>query len=76
MTDDDGWSALHLAVSQGHLELFEYLIEKGCDIYRRTNNGTNGLHIAASNGHLRLCKVLVKDYKFDIHIADDNGCSG
>ena len=75
MTDDDGWSALHFTAEAGNVELFQYLIEKGCDVYKRKRDSENCLHIAAWKVHLRLCKVLVKSYKFDIHTDDDNGCS-
>ena len=73
--DDSGRSALHFAVGEGHLELFQYLVENGCDVYRRTRDGRDCVHIAARYGHLRLCEMLVKSYEFNIHLADDNGCS-
>ena len=75
MSDDNGWSALHFAVTLGNLELFQYLVEKGCDVYRETKDGMNCLHIAADNGHLDLCKVLLKNYNFSLEVIDHNGVS-
>ena len=75
MTDTKGWNALHYATKSGNLELFHFLIQKGSDVYSKTNIRNNCLHIAASNGRLKLFKILVKVYKFDIFMKDNRGWS-
>ena len=73
MTDVKGWNALHYAVKSGNLELFRFFIEKGCDVYSKTNINSNCLHITASNGRLKLFKTLIESYNFDIFMKDDRG---
>ena len=73
MNNDDGKSVIHDAASNGDLELFQYLIEKGCDVYKKCKDGRDCLHIAASNGRFRLCKVLLENYNFDLNMSDDDG---
>ena len=75
MTDVKGWNALHYAAKSGNLELFHFFIQKGSDVYNKTNINSNCLHIAASNGRLNLFKTLVEDFKFDIFMKDDRGWS-
>mmetsp|Transcript_302 Transcript_302/g.571 ORF Transcript_302/g.571 Transcript_302/m.571 type:complete len:488 (-) Transcript_302:1111-2574(-) len=40
--DGNGWTALHEAVRGGHIQVAQYLIDKGLDINFRTHNGTGG----------------------------------
>ena len=71
--DDDGLAVLHNAALAGDLELFQYLIENGSDVFSKTKNGRSCLHIAAEEGYLKICRVLLENYKFDVHERDDNG---
>ena len=71
--DDDGLAVLHSAALGGDLELFQYLIQNGSDVYSKTKNGRSCLHIAAEEGHLRICRVLLENYNFDVHERDDDG---
>ena len=73
--DDDGKCVLHYAAENGDLEFFQFLVEKDSNVYRQTTIGTNCLHIAARNDNFRLCKVLLENYKFDLHLKDENGWS-
>ena len=43
------------------------------DICVENNRGSNSLHIAALSGHLNLCKILIAEYKFNVHMADNQG---
>ena len=71
--DDDGLAVLHSAALGGDLELFQYLIKNGSDVFSKTKNGRSCLHIAAEEGHLRICRVLLQNYNFDVHERDDDG---
>ena len=71
--DKDGWTALHFSARNGVIELFTYFINMGSDINLKTNDGKNCLHIAALHGHLNLCRKLKYEYKYDVHITDNNG---
>ena len=73
LTDAKGWNALHYAAKSGNSELFGLFIQKGSDVYSKTNINSNCLHITASNGRLKLFKTLVEAYKFDIFMKDDRG---
>ena len=74
LADDDGWTVLHHAAKSGNLDLFQYLIGKGSDVFSKTKDKQNScLHIAAVNRHVDLCKTLVEIYYLDILLADDDG---
>ena len=72
-TDNSGWTALHFSSLNGSYELVKYFVEKGTDIFLKTNDGRNCLHIGAEHGHLSLCKKLIKKHNFDIHLANNAG---
>ena len=73
--DDYGYTVLLRAAGGGDSELFQYLIQKGGDIFSKTKDGRNCLHIAAQEGHLKICTTLLQTYNFDIHERDDDGWS-
>ena len=73
MADIMGWTALHCSAFCGSYDLFTYFTDTGAGLYRKNNVGSNCLHFAAWNGHLNLCKILIVKYKFDVHMADENG---
>ena len=50
--------------------LFLYLLNKGSEIYRKTNDKmTNVLHLSAYNGHFEICEYVlryfIKDYEYN-----------
>ena len=71
--DDDGWTVLHSAAKSGDIQILQYFIENGSNVFSQTKVSQNSLHLAAENGHLKLCKRLLQDFNFDIHARDDNG---
>ena len=73
MTDNDGWTALHLSVKNGDYELIDYFSGIEADVNRQTNDGMNCLHVAALCGHWNLCKILQDKHNFDVHTADNGG---
>jgi ankyrin repeat protein len=59
----DEWmkqSALHKAASQGHVEIVEYLIEKGADSLKMDGVDMTPLHLAARDGRTRVAKFLLE----------------
>ncbi|CAG8502147.1 2563_t:CDS:2 [Dentiscutata erythropus] len=58
--DNDGWTALHNASSQGHLLIVKYLIENAdANVDVKSNKGHTPLMNAASKGHLSVVKYLL-----------------
>ncbi|KAH8980610.1 ankyrin repeat-containing domain protein, partial [Lactarius akahatsu] len=42
-TDDNGWTALHIAVSSGHEEVVRELVGAGADMNRKNDKGITPL---------------------------------
>ena len=62
-----GFTPMHYSAGSGNLELVKLFLDRGADIYLRTNDGCNCLHLAAFRGQLNICKFLLEDNNFDIH---------
>jgi ankyrin repeat protein len=58
-TDEDGYTALHLAVIGGHLETIKILIDKGADCNRKANGGQLCLHLAAERCYYNTLEYLL-----------------
>lgn len=71
-TDNNGWTALHLAAMYGRLEACKYLVENGADINKQRKDGWTPLHTACNNGRVDVIKYLV-DKRADISIKDIDG---
>ena len=72
-TTDDQYKAfvppLHLACSEGHLEVVKYLIRKGCSLTQMTK-GHNGIplsafYIACIGGHVNVVRYFIDELKWD-----------
>mmetsp|Transcript_25685 Transcript_25685/g.42747 ORF Transcript_25685/g.42747 Transcript_25685/m.42747 type:complete len:201 (+) Transcript_25685:1618-2220(+) len=56
-------NALHLASSEGCLDLVRYLVkEQGFDANKLSSEGDSPLHLAAPHGHLDIIKYFVEEY--------------
>lgn len=59
-TDSSNTTALHTAALQGHIEVVNFLLEKGSSVATiAKRNGKTALHSAARNGHLEIVKALL-----------------
>ncbi|KAK0708223.1 ankyrin repeat-containing domain protein [Lasiosphaeris hirsuta] len=52
INDDNGYTALHCAVDEGHVGLMELLLERGINISAKTFSGNTALHHATKVGNL------------------------
>ncbi|ELT97032.1 hypothetical protein CAPTEDRAFT_142455, partial [Capitella teleta] len=55
-TDNEGNTALHLAVQNGFLDVCESLVDRGADINCQKNTA---LHYACAGGHLESVQLLL-----------------
>ena len=58
-TRKDGWTPLHRAAKNGHLNICEYIMDKIENINPGDNKGWTPYHSAASEGHLNVCKHIM-----------------
>ncbi|HUV29656.1 MAG TPA: ankyrin repeat domain-containing protein [Acidobacteriota bacterium] len=58
-TDDQGYSPLHKAAYNNHLNVVEYLISQGADVNSASGSGSTPLHGAAYYGHPEIVRVLL-----------------
>jgi len=58
--DKDGWTALHSATFNGHLDVVQLLVEKGADIEAWGEYHTSVLQIACQQGHMDVVRLLIE----------------
>ena len=56
--NNDGWTALMLAVRGGHGDIVQYLHQAGADINIKSNEGWTAVMVAASEGHGDIVRYL------------------
>ncbi|MCS6763005.1 MAG: ankyrin repeat domain-containing protein [Candidatus Protistobacter heckmanni] len=69
-----GWTALHYAAAQGHIEIVRYLFEQSAYIDAASPNGTTPLMMAARGGHIHVVKLLL-DEGADLFLWNQRGLS-
>jgi len=67
-----GETPLHIATSDGALEMAQFFLEKGADVNAKDNGGKTPLHIATSDGALEMAKLLVEKGA-DVNAKDNGG---
>ena len=58
--NNNGWPALQLASSEGHLEIMRILVEGGVDVNARYSYDTTALLWAIENGRSEVVRFLVE----------------
>ena len=67
--DKQNWTPLYHAVSEGHIEIVNYLLKNKADVTVRTEKGLNVYHRAANKGSLQILQALImhnNDYINDV----------
>jgi hypothetical protein len=70
--DVNGWTPLHCAALNGHIEISRLLLQNGADVNLKSNDGFTPLHWAASHGHIDILHLLVENGA-DLEAQEDNG---
>ena len=76
--DDDGFTALHLAISYNHTEVVGALLEHGIDYRSRTSSSNQGiLHHAANFAEVDTVNALLVAQLVDLDTValDNDGCT-
>lgn len=58
-TNEVGYTALLMAVSEGHIDMALKLINAGANVYAREQDGRDAFHLAVNNGHTDLVRKLL-----------------
>jgi len=56
-----GWTPLHCAAANGHVEITRLLLQNGADVNAKGDYGRTPLHWAAMNGHVNILHLLVEN---------------
>lgn len=72
--DEEGWTALHSAVSSGHVSITQILLEAGAFVSAVNHGGRTALHYAASKGWTKLAEILI-EHGANVNQKDKFGCT-
>lgn len=64
--------ALHFAAFNGQLNIAQLLLDRGADMYAKSETGECPLHYAAFAGHKTLVELFLSR-KMDVNVQDDQG---
>lgn len=70
--DNSGWTPLHYAAFEGHVDVCEALLEAGAKLDETDNDGKGALMLAAQEGHTSLVERLLEHHgaPIDQHAHD------
>jgi ankyrin repeat protein len=72
LVDKDGWTALHLASSEGHHDIAALLIEHNASVDLVEKDGRTALHLALSKGHRDIAALLI-EHNASVDLVSKNG---
>ena len=58
--DNRGWTSLHMASWNNHIEIAEFLLDAGADVEAKSNKGETPLHLVDSDEMRELLKKYMK----------------
>ncbi|MEN6625295.1 MAG: M56 family metallopeptidase [Candidatus Sumerlaeia bacterium] len=67
-----GFTPLHMAAQNGHLDTVKLLIGKGADVSARSETGLTPLHLAAQGGHGETAEAIIAAGA-DVNAKDNSG---
>lgn len=72
-TDNYANTLVHLSCKKNYVELFNWLVEKNVDLYKKNKGNRIPLHLACIKNNFEIAHKLILDEKFDqtIHIDID-----
>ena len=71
--DRHGYTALHLAAFLGRIDLAKVLIERGANVYKRTEKeGFTALHIACAKNHITIISLIVTEGVSSVAFCETN----
>ena len=68
------FTPLHLAASEGHLDICQMLLERNADVRVHGDSGDTPLHLAASSHHLEIVRILLQ-YNAEVNPGNEDGCT-
>ncbi len=72
VTEDKGYSALHLAAIHGHADLIPVLLEEQVDPMLQARDGSTALHEAVRHGHPEAIRALLPAYQ-EVNFSPEGG---
>lgn len=72
--DDRGFTALHVAAQEGHIEVMTLLIEQKAKVNAADFHGSTPLHIASQRGN-QTAVILLIDNSATVNVVDNDGNS-